>query len=156
VGDGFFKVRSLNSVGNWGYSRNGHFVVNKTGQLALDVGDGYELVPPITIPQGTTHIDIGVDGTISVLVAGETKQVGFLKLTRFINPEGLGLHGASIFTETEASGPPTEYAPGDGGVGQIVQGFLEKSNVDVNWERAHLRFLDKWRTDLLVAAGVSD
>jgi len=158
-GQRFFKVKIVNSIGNGlGYSRNGHFVVNKAGELVLDVGDGCKLVPPINIPQNTSHITIGIDGTISVLLAGQTarQQVGSLKLTRFVNPDGLQLQAGSIFTETEASGPPTEYAPGDGGAGQVLQGFLEKSNVDVNVERARLRFLDKWRADLLIAAGVSD
>jgi len=132
-GQGFFAVKILNSVGNGiGYSRNGNFVVNKNGELVLNIGDGYKLNPPVTIPANTTDITIGIDGTISVLLAGQTTKqtVGTLQLTQFINPQGLQLQGGSIFTETESSGPPTTYAPGQGGTGQLLQGFLEASNVD--------------------------
>ncbi len=132
-GQGFFAVKILPTLGNGiGYSRNGNFVVNKSGELVLNIGDGYKLIPPIQIPASATDITIGIDGTISVLLAGQTakQQVGQLKLTQFINPQGLQLQGGSIFTETESSGPPTTYNPGDGGTGQLLQGFLEASNVD--------------------------
>jgi flagellar basal body rod protein FlgG len=158
-GQGFFQVKILNSVGNGlGYTRNGNFVVNKNDELVLNVGDGYKLVPPIVIPHNAEHITIGIDGTISVLLAGQSSKqtVGQMRLFRFINPEGLQLCSANIFTETEESGPPTEYAPGDGGAGQLLQEFLEQSNVDVHRETARLRVLDKWRADLLRAAGVGD
>jgi len=132
-GQGFFAVKILPSVGNGiGYSRNGNFVVNKNGELVLNIGDGYKLIPAITIPQNSTEITIGPDGTVSVLPAGQTtvQTVGTLQLTQFVNPQGLQLQGGSIYTETGSSGPPTVNTPGQGGTGQIAQGFLEASNVD--------------------------
>ncbi len=158
-GQGFFAVRIFPTLGNGiGYSRNGNFVVNKDGELVLNVGDGYKLTPPIQIPANATDITIGIDGTVSVLLAGQSnkQEVGQLQLTQFINPSGLQLQGGSIFTETEASGPPTSYHPGDGGTGQLLQGFLEASNVDKVHESARLRFLDHWRAELLRAAGVGE
>jgi len=158
-GQGFFTVRIPNSIGNGiGYTRNGNFVVNKAGELVLNIGDGYKLVPPLSIPASTTDITIGADGTVSVLLAGQTtkQQIGQLKLTQFINAEGLQLQNGSIFIETESSGPPTENPPGCGGTGQLLQGFLEKSNVDINLESFRLRFFDDWRAKLLRAAGERD
>ena len=54
--------------------------------------------------------------------------------------------------ETEASGPPTSSAPGNNGTGQLLQGFLESSNVDLDRESVRLHYLDQWRAELLRAA----
>ena len=132
-GDGFFAVKILNSIGNGiGYTRNGNFFLNKEGELVVGMGDGYKLVPPITIPTGSTDITISQDGRVDVLKPGQTNKsnVGQLKLYEFINPQGLKLQGGSIYTETEASGPPAAFTPGDQGTGQTLQGYLEASNVD--------------------------
>jgi flagellar basal-body rod protein FlgG len=132
-GNGFFKVKIMDSVGGGtGYTRNGNFFVNNKGELVLGMGDGYKLVPPIQIPPNTTEISISQAGKIEVMKPGATAktEVGQLKLTNFINPQGLQLQGGSIYTETGSSGPPTDSIPGNDGTGQLVQGFLEASNVD--------------------------
>ena len=132
-GNGFFKVKIMDSIGDGtGYTRNGNFFVNNEGELVLGMGDGYKLIPPINIPAGTTDITISNDGTIEVLRAGQTAatNVGQLQLTQFVNPQGLKLLGGSIYIETESSGGPIESNPGEDGAGQILQGFLESSNVD--------------------------
>ena len=134
-GQGFFKVKIMDSVANGtGYTRNGNFFVNDKGELVLGMGDGFKLIPPVTIPAGVTAtgITISKDGTISVLRPGQqTKTVlAQLKLTQFVNPQGLNLLGGSIYTETEASGPPIDNRAGENGSGTLLQGFLEGSNVD--------------------------
>ncbi|HEY8666715.1 MAG TPA: flagellar basal-body rod protein FlgG [Tepidisphaeraceae bacterium] len=132
-GNGFFKVKIMPTIGNGtGYTRNGNFFVNKDGELVLGMGDGYKLEPPIQIPTGTTDISINTDGTVQVTKAGTNNKtvVGQLMLTQFINPQGLNLLGGSIYTQTDASGDPTDSKPGDAGAGTILQGFLEGSNVD--------------------------
>jgi len=131
-GQGFFAIKILDSLGGTGYTRNGNFFVNKAGELVLGIGDGYKLIPPINIPKGAVDVTISADGRIDVTQAGTTnkQQVGQLKLTQFVNPQGLQLQGGSIYTETQSSGTPTDFTPGEGGTGQILQGFLESSNVD--------------------------
>lgn len=132
-GNGFFRVRILDTIADGtGYTRNGNFFINDKGELVLGMGDGYKLEPPVNIPLGTTDISIAVDGTISVMRAGSTSKtvVGQLQLCQFVNAQGLSLLGGSIYTETEASGPPTITKPGESGSGTILQGFLEGSNVD--------------------------
>src|SRR6476469_8308093 len=58
-GNGFFKVKILDSVGDgFGYTRNGAFFVNDKGEMVLGLGDGYRLQPAITIPPGVTDISI--------------------------------------------------------------------------------------------------
>ena len=39
--------------------------------------------------------------------------------------------GQNLFRETQASGPPIVLVPGEQGAGQIAQGMLEASNVNV-------------------------
>jgi flagellar basal-body rod protein FlgG len=132
-GNGFFKVKIMDSIGDGeGYTRNGNFFVNAEGQLVLGMGDGYRVLPEIRIPEGVTDIAISQDGTVEVVRAGSNEKtaVGQLKLTQFINPQGLKLLGGSIYVPTEASGDPQDSNPGENGAGTILQGFLEGSNVD--------------------------
>lgn len=130
-GNGFFKVKTLDSIGNgFAYTRNGAFFVNKDGQLVLGLGDGYKVMPEISFPAGTTDVSVSKDGFVDAITANGKTRVGQLKLSRFINPQGLQLLGGSLYIETEASGTPTETTPGSDGTGQILQGFLEGSNVD--------------------------
>jgi flagellar basal-body rod protein FlgG len=132
-GNGFFKIKILPNVGDGtGYTRNGSFFTNKNGDLVVGIGDGYELVPPINIPQGATDIAIAQDGTVSYTPKGgnATATLGPIQLYQFVNQQGLKLQGGSIYTETPASGPPIQSDPGTSGAGQLQQGYLEESNVD--------------------------
>jgi len=131
-GNGFFKVKILDSLGGFGYTRNGNFFVNNKGELVVGMGDGYKLQPPLDIPQGVSDIGISEDGTVTVIKAGQQNKtvVGQLKITQFVNPQGLNILGGSIYTETDASGPPLDGKPSENGAGKISQGFLESSNVD--------------------------
>lgn len=130
-GNGFFKVKTLDSIGNGvAYTRNGAFFRNKDGQLVLGLGDGYKLLPEISFPTGTTDVSISKDGFVDAITTTGKTRVGQLKLTQFVNPQGLSLLGGSLYIETDASGVGIEGTPGDNGNGQILQGFLEGSNVD--------------------------
>jgi flagellar basal-body rod protein FlgG len=131
-GNGFFAVKILDSLGGIGYTRNGSFFVNSQNQLVLGMGDGYQLVPPITLPTGVTNIEVSQDGTISAIKPGSSTQtkIGQFQLTQFVNPQGLNLLGGDIYTATEASGKPITTAPEQQGAGQLMGGFVEASNVD--------------------------
>jgi flagellar basal-body rod protein FlgG len=132
-GNGFFRVKIMDSIGDGtGYTRNGNFFINEQGELVVGMGDGYKLIPAISIPADATEISIGKTGIIDYKKAGQVgRQVaGQLKLTQFVNPQGLRLLGGSIYIETPASGKPADNKPGENGVGTILQNFLEGSNVD--------------------------
>jgi flagellar basal-body rod protein FlgG len=128
-GDGFFQI-TLPS-GEIGYSRAGTFKKNSQGQLVTS--DGFTIEPQITIPQNATSVVVGVDGIVSVTLAGQTQpqQVGTIELARFINPAGLQSHGRNIFMPTQASGDAITGSPGLDGLGTLIQGFVEGSNVNV-------------------------
>ncbi|NBU27005.1 MAG: flagellar hook-basal body complex protein, partial [Caulobacteraceae bacterium] len=55
---------------------------------------------------------------------------GQLELATFINEAGLEALGDNLFMESGASGAATTGTPGTTGIGQILQGYTEASNVD--------------------------
>jgi flagellar basal-body rod protein FlgG len=129
-GNGFFQV--LMPSGETAYTRAGNFHTDATG--ALVTADGNPLQPAITIPAGATSISIGTDGTVSVTQAGQAnaQQVGIIQLAGFANPEGLNSVGAGLFLPTLGSGDAVvSNAGGAEGLGTILQGSLEQSNVSV-------------------------
>ena len=58
-------------------------------------------------------------------------MVGQVQLANFNNPAGLSAQGGNLFTETVASGAPIAGNPGTGGLGNVIPGALELSNVDL-------------------------
>jgi len=128
-GDGFFQVTLPD--GNTAYSRSGAFKLDSTGSVVTSEGD--PITPQITIPNGAESISIGNDGTVSVVLPGQTapSQVGQIQTVRFANPAGLRSEGRNLFRETGTSGTPALGTPGQDGLGQLSQGFLEGSNVSV-------------------------
>jgi flagellar basal-body rod protein FlgG len=102
--------------------------------------NGQPLEPAIVIPPNAANISIGQDGTVSVeLAAGGGNQVlGQIEIARFVNPSGLQSLGQNLLRETAASGAPVVLAPGTEGAGQIMQGALEASNVNVVEEMVNM------------------
>ncbi|MDP2325945.1 MAG: flagellar basal-body rod protein FlgG [Gammaproteobacteria bacterium] len=128
-GRGFFQV--LQPDGSLAYSRDGSFKIDSEGRLVT--ANGYEIQPSMTIPSDAQSITIGIDGTVQATLAGQTSptSLGTLQLADFINPAGLQPKGQNLFIETAASGTPQVANPGLEGIGTLVQGSLEGSNVNV-------------------------
>lgn len=128
-GNGFFQVRMPD--GTTGYTRDGSFSLTSEGRLVTDAG--YTLLPDITVPQGAQTLTIGADGTISVTLQGASQptQLGQVQLASFINPAGLQPMGQNIFGETAASGSAQVGTAGQDGLGGVMQGMLESSNVNM-------------------------
>jgi flagellar basal-body rod protein FlgG len=128
-GGGFLQV--LLPDGRIGYTRNGAISTNNEG--VLTTSSGYVFQPEIAIPDGVSQINISRDGIISVLVAGQTgaEAVGQLTLADFTNRTGLQPIGESFFVETDTSGAPIVSNPNENGMGRLIQGALESSNVNV-------------------------
>lgn len=128
-GRGFFQVTLPD--GTTAYTRDGGFQVDSQGQLVTN--GGFAVSPGITIPEGTQNVTVGADGTVSIRLAGESalQQIGSLTLADFVNPAGLQSQGENLYVETAASGAPQTGTPGLNGLGRVVQGSLEASNVNV-------------------------
>jgi flagellar basal-body rod protein FlgG len=128
-GRGFFQVLQPN--GQMAYTRDGSFQLNAQGQLVTAAG--YQVQPAITIPQGAQSVTIGADGTITVQLAGQStpQTVGTLQLADFINPAGLQDQGGNLAVESASSGSPVTGNAGLNGMGTVLQGSIEASNVNV-------------------------
>jgi flagellar basal-body rod protein FlgG len=128
-GRGLFEI--LLPDGNQAYTRDGTFQVNADGELVTS--SGYTVQPAITIPAGASGVTIGLDGVVSAIPPGQSDavQIGTLQLTDFVNPAGLQPRGENLYGETQASGPPQPGTPGLNGLGTLMQGSLETSNVNV-------------------------
>lgn len=125
-------------TGDTAYTRDGSFRLDNQGQLVT--ASGYVVDPGITIPIEATSVSVSSDGIVSITlpnVVGET-QVGNLQLADFINPTGLQPVGENLFLETVASGAPQTGVPGLGGLGVLLQGNLESSNVNVAEELVNM------------------
>jgi flagellar basal-body rod protein FlgF len=137
-GRGFFTV--LTERGER-YSRNGSFTLNKEGYLVNH--NGYMVMGengPIKLQQNNFMINERGEVIVNSAMSLEPRDVvgmsnndwsaptviDRLKLVDFENIREIKKEGDSLFTETESSGPPIPV-----GELKVIQGFLEKSNVNV-------------------------
>jgi len=128
-GDGFFQIAMPG--GKIGYTRAGNFTRSAEGMLVTQ--QGFAVQPEITVPEGATAIAISPDGTVSASINGESEptELGQIQIARFTNPAGLQALGDNFLAETAASGAAELGVAGEGGRGQIRQGMLEGSNVNI-------------------------
>ena len=128
-GDGYFQVQLPG--GQLGYTRAGNF--SRSAEGLIVTSEGYQVMPGVTVPEGATNITIGNDGTVSATIAGQNAatQIGQLQVASFPNAAGLQDKGDNYLVETAASGAANLGIAGQDGRGNIRQGMLEASNVNV-------------------------
>ena len=133
-GDGFFEAQRPD--GTTAYTRDGSFNLNASGQVVtsdgLPVLSGFQAVPT-----GTTSISVAETGEVTV-EGPSGSQTYRISLTRFANPAGLKSLGGNLYEETNASGTPEQGNPGEQGFGQVLQRYLEGSNVNIVEEMVNL------------------
>jgi flagellar basal-body rod protein FlgG len=129
-GNGFFQVLQPN--GSLAYTRAGTFQLDKNGNLVT--ASGNMIQPQITIPPAAQSVVIASDGTVSYSMPNQsaTQQAGQIQLANFQNPGGLNSLGNNLYAPTDASGDATLGVPGGPeGLGSLMQGYTEQSNVSV-------------------------
>ncbi len=128
-GRGYFQI--LMPDGDLAYTRDGTFQINSDGDMVMS--NGYLLDPGINIPDDVQSVTIGADGTVSVTQPGDNEPtvIGEIELADFVNPAGLQPVGENLFKETGASGVPIVGTPTLDGLGRVIGGALETSNVNV-------------------------
>lgn len=127
-GEGFFQVRKPD--GTFAYTRDGAIKVSSNGTLVT--ASGYTFEPGITVNEDIAGISISKDGAVEAReINGNTVPLGSLELVKFMNPGGLLPVGDNLYIETPASGTPITGTPGSDGFGELNQGYLESSNVDI-------------------------
>lgn len=135
-GSGFFQVEMPD--GSIAYTRDGNFSRDSSGMLVNN--SGLPLADQIEIPEEALGVSISQDGVVTAQMAGDgaVLDLGQIELAKFVNPGGLEARGDNLFAETQASGMPFYGTPGMESFGEMRQGFLEQSNVDIVNEMVQL------------------
>lgn len=133
-GEGFFQLQMPNGI--TGYTRDGSFQISDQGTLVTS--GGHTVVPGIRVPNDVSDLSISRNGIVSALRAGQTIELGRIELARFPNSSGLLALGENVYTETSASGQPIVGFPEDEGMGRLIQGHLEGSNVEIVQEMVEM------------------
>jgi flagellar basal-body rod protein FlgG len=129
-GNGFFQVQRPN--GELAYTRAGQFHLDKSGNITTLNGD--PITPQITIPADAQQVNIATDGTVSYTLPNQVaaQQAGQIQIANFQNPAGLNNIGQNLYMPTDASGDATVGNPGGAeGMGSLLQGYVENSNVSI-------------------------
>jgi len=127
-GGGFIEVIDAN--GESKYTRGGVLTVNADGQL---LASGMEIASQVFLPPDASNIEITGNGVVRVGIGQDAGivDVGQLELVQFSNPNMLTREGGGLFAVNESSGEPIFSVAGEQSVGQIMQGYLEMSNVEL-------------------------
>jgi flagellar basal-body rod protein FlgG len=127
-GDGFFQIQMPD--GTIAYTRDGSFTISDEGTLVT--AGGYTVVPGIQVPEDAASLVISRTGVVTAnLGGGNNTELGRIELARFTNPSGLLTVGENLMQETPASGRPILGFPAEEGMGKLLQGHLEASNVEI-------------------------
>lgn len=111
-----------------------------TATMNLNVGSVTSYSSPSTTTSVTqdggpggaiSGFSVSSDGVISAIAGGQSQPVAQVSLYNFSNPNGLERGGGNVYYETSASGQAISGQAGSGGMGDIVPGSLEMSNVDI-------------------------
>ena len=135
-GKGFFQVELPN--GEIAYSRDGAWKTIEDGVVVTS--DGYTVLPQMIVPMEAKGINITTGGIVAVKLPGqaELEVIGQIEIADFINPSGLNAIGKNLYLPTGSSGDPIAGLPGTDELGEVIQGYLEMSNVKVVEEMVNM------------------
>lgn len=139
-GEGYFVLQSAQGPV---YTRNGGFSFDSQG--VLRAGDGKAVLGlddrPIRVPDAVTAppaLNINAQGQVVMSTGSAPVVLGTVKLARFANQAGLERVGNTEFRATPASGAPITGPGQANGLGDVVSGVVENSNVDLGSEFSNL------------------
>lgn len=128
-GRGFFAVQSP-TTGEILFTRNGAFKIDAQGRVLAS--NGAILTPQITVPANTVSIVVTPNGEVRAIAPNNQEAtIGQLQINMFANEQGLDAIGDGMYRVTPATGAPVQGIAGENGIGAILQGAREGSNVDV-------------------------
>jgi len=128
-GPGFMPLQLPN--GQIAYTRDG--ALKKGADGRIQDKNGNILQPEIVVPPTASGVEISPDGKVRIITGLNTtpQDIGQMQLVNFVNPAGLKSIGKNLFIPTNASGLPQQGIPGTLGMGEVAQGQLEASNVNI-------------------------
>lgn len=135
-GNGFFPVQTPD--GQIAYTRDGSFKKDPEGRIVDRNGNA--LQPAITIPPDAVGIEISPRGQVGIIkgLNNIPEVIGQIEIVNFVNPAGLRAIGRNLFLPSGSSGIPVQGAPGSQGMGELAQGQLEASNVNIVEEMVNM------------------
>ncbi|MGI6491272.1 MAG: flagellar basal-body rod protein FlgG [Pelotomaculum sp.] len=125
-GEGFFRV--LTPDGQERYTRDGSFSLDQMGHMVTDDGcrlDGIQIRP------GANKIIISQKGIVHSLDDAGITAAGQINLYRFSNVKGLQAEGKNLYSFSGNAIDIIAGRPGSDGFGEVRQGYLELSNVNL-------------------------
>ncbi|MGE5633130.1 MAG: flagellar basal-body rod protein FlgG [Caulobacteraceae bacterium] len=139
-GKGFFKI--LGPDGKEYYTKDGSFKISADGEnYNLVTSDGYYVQGEngnVELGSQVKEVTIDTNGLISVKREdGTIDELGNLSIITFVNPAGLESVGKNLYQATSASGEAFD-TQNDGTGGNVLQGYLEYSNVQTVEEMVKL------------------
>lgn len=130
AGEGFFAIQTPQGIR---YTRNGAFFKNQNGVLQ-DIR-GYNLLDTrgnaITIPANTADSRITVGGDGSIFINGQNQLLAQIQIVQFDDRLAVQKQGDNLFYAVNNAQPQPA-------TGEIMQGMLEKSNVEIVREMVEL------------------
>jgi len=141
AGPGFAEVEL--GEGRVGYSRLGALQVSEDGLLTL--ASGVPLKADVRVPADAAAIEIRPDGEVVASLEGERAPavLGRIELVTFGQAEALRYRGEGVFVARDASVEARRVEPGETGVGRLVAGQLEGSNVRMVDEMVSLLLMQR-------------
>ncbi len=135
-GEGFFGIIGPN--GDLKYTRDGSFNVDSQGNLVTRAG--HKVFPGIVVPPNILRLGVSESGQVEAYTreSVEPMALGQIPVFTFVNPVGLRSEGGNILGATVGSGQAIQNAPGENGSGNVIQGAIEASNVNVMNEMTDL------------------
>jgi len=153
-GKGFFKVQNI-ATNEFYYTRAGDFRLDDTGKMLTNQGyqvvggAGLITIPPTSGTGALQSYSIDKAGFVNAYYAGSTAPtaIGQILLTTFANPNALQRESGNMLSNPGAAGGANGGAAGatlaTAGptatlAGDIIQGTLELSNVDLTQQFSDL------------------
>jgi flagellar basal-body rod protein FlgG len=139
-GQGFIEV--MGPGGQTLLWRGGTLKVGEDGMLAT--AKGLALKAGITVPGDATAIEFGADGVVRAKVgdSAEALEIGQIVLVKVDDPAVLQRLDGGLY-RVEEGVTLLDAQPGEDGVGALVQGGVERSNVELTSEMVQLMMVQR-------------
>jgi len=128
-GRGFYQI--LMEDGQLAYTRSSSLTLDKDRYLSTS--EGQRLNDSIQVPEDYVKLTVQKNGDVYVVLPDEQQPqlLGSIKLAKFMNPDQLEPVGNGLYKESDQSGRAWVDRPGESGLGELAQGQIESSNVDM-------------------------
>lgn len=135
-GAGFFPLQLPD--GQIAYTRDGSFKKDIEGRIVDR--NGHPLQPEVRIPPDAVGLEISSDGKVGITrgVNSVPEVIGQIEIVNFVNPAGLKSLGKNLYIPSGSSGVPIQGMPGTQGMGELAQGQIEASNVNIVEEMVNM------------------